>query len=165
MFSTKLSKAIEIITDTFYDELVKNINQDLPDPIRNILTNEIEEDDFSFINDIKIEKVNDLLFKIKLGDNSGRLAKDGTVVNPFYYYEFGFGIMGEGTYKNYFEAIQFGWAYDVNLHCYAGWTYKVNGTTYWTNGVNGLGFLQRTVDWYKDNKDKIISDALQKVGL
>ena len=165
MFSTKLSKAIEIITDTFYDELVKNINQDLPDPIRNILTNEIEEDDFSFINDIKIEKVNDLLFKIKLGDNSGRLAKDGTVVNPFYYYEFGFGIMGEGTYKNYFEAIQFGWAYDVNLHGYAGWTYKVNGTTYWTNGVNGLGFLQRTVDWYKDNKDKIISDALQKVGL
>lgn len=164
-FNKKLSKAIEDITNQFYNELVKNINKYLPNPVRNILTNEIEVDDYSFMNDIKIQKENDLLFKIKLGQNSLRRANDGKLVNPFYYYEFGFGIIGEGTYKNYFDAIQFGWAYDVNDHSYAGWTYPVNDVYYWTNGVNGLGFLQETVDWYKNNKEKIISDALKKVGL
>lgn len=164
-FNNKLSQVIEYVTNQFYDELVKNINKFLPNPVRNILTNEIEEDDYSFMYDINIQKENDLLFKIKLGENSLRKASDGNLVNPFYYYEFGFGIMGEGTYKNYSDAIQFGWSYDVNNHSYAGWTYKVNGMTYWTNGVNGLGFLQETVDWYKENKEQILQDAIKKAGL
>ena len=165
-FNKKLSKAIEDITNQFYEEIVKNKNKCLPNPVRDsAYGNEIEEDDYSFINDIKVTRESELFFKIRLGENSVRKAKDGNLVNPFYYYEFGFGAIGQGGFQNYDKAFEFGWNYDVNQHGYAGWYYKVNGVWYWTNGLNGLGFLQETVDWYKNNKEKIISGALKKVGL
>ena len=165
-FNNKLNKAIEYITATFYEEIVKNVNQCLPDPVRDsALSNDIEVDDYSFMYDIVIEKVNDLYYKIKLGENSGRKAKDGSIVNPFYYYEFGFGFVGLGGFDNYDKAFEFGWDYDVNNHGSAGWNYKINGQTYWTSGLNGLGFLQKTIDWYKENKEQILKDAIKKAGL
>lgn len=156
-FNKKIEKAIEDITNQFYNQIVTNINLYLPDPK--------QVDDFSFMYDINITKENDMLFLIKLGENSGRVATDGTIVNPFYYFEFGFGMVGLGGFSNYDKAFDFGWDYDVNNHSYFGWYYKINGVNYWTDGFEGLGFLQKTVNWYKDNKEEIIKNALEKVGL
>lgn len=157
-FPKKLSKFIEYICDEFYNKLYKNINKALPNE---------HIDDFSFTNDIQKVKKGDLYWVVELGKNSVRYnEKTGDAVNPFYYFEFGFGYIGNLTPLDIqSKAYQMGWEYDVNNHDVDGWKYKALGSINWTQGIEGEGYIRDTIYWFEKNQQKIVEKALKKAGI
>lgn len=99
---------------------------------------------------------------ILVGKNSSQLKlKDGRVVNPYLFIEFGYGIIGEENPSP--KAYLYDWEYNVNNHEKA-WVFMgINGDKEWTMGQKGFDFFYPVVDKYQKEWKKIVSNQILKL--
>lgn len=105
-------------------------------------------DGYKHINVIKT----DTGARIEVGSKGDMLImKDGSIVNPYYFIEFGFGI--DGQINSARGASEHGWEYNVNGHTtywwYTGTAPNENGGGHATTGRSGINFIYNTLDEYK----------------
>ena len=81
---------------------------------------------------------------IKIGEQTPMIALDGynglpTSANPYFFIEFGFGIVGEQ--KPVTNATKKSWAYNVRNHQEA-WAFRgTDGNLYWSEGIEGANAM------------------------
>ena len=93
---------------------------------------------------------------IRIGENTSKLIMaDGSQINPYYFIEFGFGIIGANNSAA--NSIKYGWAYNIKGHIEP---WIIPGSETLSSGTQGINFLYNNV---YVNKDKWVSLAKQKV--
>lgn len=74
------------------------------------------------------------------------LGYETKLVNPIYFIEFGFGIIGESNKSPHNE--EYGWYYNLNQHKGA-WYYRDSGNLYRSSGTKGINFMYNTIEKYR----------------
>ena len=109
--------------------------------------------DFDFWFDIELTGENSV--KVSIGDKiKPHIMSDKALVNPAYFIEFGFGVVGQQNPKK--NAELYHWSYNKNAH-EAGniyrpspWIYEgFDGVLRESRGAEGINFLYRTIDKYR----------------
>lgn len=97
-----------------------------------------------------------------VGRNTSRLKlKDGRVVNPYLFIEFGYGILGQNNANP--KAYLQDWEYNVNNHEKAWWFVGLNGERTWTMGQRGFDFFYPVIEKYKKEWKNIVSKRILKL--
>ena len=118
------------------------------------------EKDKSLGTDITYE-IKDNKATIYVGRNTDKLTmQDGTTVNPYYFIEFGWGIVGENNPINYH--LQNGWLYNINHHTQAWWYVGYNGEPRASYGRKGIDFLYNAMKKLKPNLEAALGKRLNK---
>lgn len=98
---------------------------------------------------------------IKIGSNTEKMTmKDGSQVNPFFFIEFGFGLIGEQNPTK--KSKDYNWVYNVNKHK-SGWYYtsKVTGETrVWTQGYSGANAFDNIITNFKNICNEVIREEI-----
>lgn len=110
------------------------------------------------VGDIEIEyKPNSC--RINIGSKTETITMaDGSEVNPFFFIEFGFGLIGEQSPTN--KSKDYNWVYNVHKHK-NGWYYtsKVDGATrIWTQGYSGANAFDSIIN----NFNNICNEAIRE---
>lgn len=99
---------------------------------------------------------------IYIGRNSAKLMmKDGRIINPYLFIEFGYGIIGENN-PNTNAHLQ-NWIYNINDHKKAWWFAGINGEKTWSMGQKGFDFFYPVLEKYKKEWKNIVSKRILKL--
>lgn len=141
----------------FAEKLAKKMSDDM---LQDIFTtkmtwapNELQQDEtgkMGTIEDVRFDIVptSNTSVKVVIGENLPKhIMTDGTLVNPVYFIEFGFGIVGQENPQKNTE--NFGWVYNKEGHETAWWYKGFDGKAHYSKGAAGINFLYRTIDKYK----------------
>lgn len=156
---------VKSILNGFAEKLAQRMSEDMLDEILTTKAtwapNELQQDEtgkMGTIEDVKFEIVStsNTSVKVVIGENLPKhKMSDGNVVNPVYFIEFGFGIMGKENPQE--KAEDFGWIYNKEGHEVAWWYKGFDNKSHYSKGAVGINFLYRTIDKYKkDWKDYLI---------
>lgn len=121
----------------------------------------------------------DIAFDItSIGDNAVRVSignnlqqhemTDGTMVNPIYFIEFGFGVRGQQSPAP--NHSKFGWEYNINGHTKGGyppspWAYEGwDGEWHLSDGTKGTNFMYRTIDAYRNGWRQYLKELMAEIG-
>jgi hypothetical protein len=92
--------------------------------------------------------------------------EDESLVNPAYFIEFGFGVVGQrNPMKN---ADVYNWKYNINNHTEGGfpsspWAYSgFDGKVHISDGAKGINFMYNTIQRYKDNWQQYLKELLKE---
>ena len=98
---------------------------------------------------------------ILIGQNTAPIEmKDGRMVNPYLFIQFGYGIVGEENPVQYHLFNR--WEYNVNNRVKA-WTYiGGDGKTYWTRGRKGTNFFYNVINKYRSEWKNIVRDEIKE---
>lgn len=110
-----------------------------------------------------IESIGDNAMRVSIGDNLRKHEmEDGSLVNPAYFVEFGFGIVGQDNpMKN---ADRYNWRYNKNGHIEA-WTYEGwDGLLHESSGAKGINFMYNTIQDYKNNWLKYLNELMENAN-
>ena len=121
-----------------------------------------EHGNLSIINDVdfRIEKLSTNSVKVFIGENLPKfIMTDGTLVNPSFFIEFGFGIVGEQKPKE--GSKKHNWEYNINRHKES-WFFWYNGILMESEGREGLNFIYNTIQRYKDNWTSYLKELLEE---
>jgi hypothetical protein len=104
--------------------------------------------DFNYWFDIQLLENNSA--RVTIGQKAEpHILKDGTIVNPAFFIEFGFGIVGQNNPAKNSEAV--GWVYNKNNHekawQYLGWDF----VDHISDGAKGINFMYNTIEKYRGN--------------
>lgn len=77
--------------------------------------------------------------------------------------EYGTGVVGANSAASAYAG-EDGWAYDINNHGDKGWTYIVNGTMVWTNGVTGTLIFEKTKQKIEQEFDSWVMEYIEKLS-
>lgn len=117
-------------------------------------------EDSTLGSDIHYE-IKDNKATIYIGRDTKKITmQDGTTVNPYYFIEFGWGIVGENNPVNYH--LQNGWIYNVNKHTQAWWYVGYNGEPRASYGRQGIDFLYNAMKKLKPNLEAALGERLKK---
>lgn len=120
----------------------------------------------------------DFWFEINsMGENAVRVSigekikphemSDHSLVNPAYFIEFGFGIIGQQSPAK--NAELYGWSYNKNNHSKYNnppddpWIYE--GFDHWlrqSRGAEGINFMYRTIDKYRNGWKYYLKELLEE---
>lgn len=145
-YKKKTNSFIFTLQKLAYDLAVK-ISQDM----RNMILKDTrweEEGNMSDINDVTFrpEILSNNMVRVHIGENLPLIEmSDGTLVNPAFFIEFGFGIVGEQNPKENHE--NYGWDYNINDHKDY-WFFKYNGELLKSKGREGINFMYITMQEY-----------------
>ena len=108
-----------------------------------------------------IESIDNNSVKVSIGDNARKhVMSDEAIVNPAFFIEFGFGIVGQSNPMKNSEA--YSWIYNRNHHItawgYAGW----DGKGHISKGAEGTNFMYNTIQKYKDNWNSYLKELLEE---
>lgn len=129
--------------------VLDNVAEKLAQKMCAFMALEISSLKYVWVEEGNLQDVKNIDFDIEsIGTNSVRVSigknltpfemKDGTLVNPAFFIEFGFGIVGQNNPKQNHEA--FDWEYNINGHTTA-WYYKYNDEYYRSEGRQGINFM------------------------
>ena len=107
-----------------------------------------ESGNLSTIGDVSFrpEILSTNMVRVHIGENLPLLKmKDGTLVNPAFFIEFGFVIEGQNKPKQNHE--EFNWEYNINNH-QDYWYFSYNGEHFKSKGREGLNFMYITMQNY-----------------
>ena len=112
--------------------------------------------------DFQITPIGNTEVVVMVGKHMPRLKmKDGTYVNPAYFIEFGFGIVGQEDPKKGYK--EYDWEYNVNDHDKAWYFRGKDGSLQKSAGREGINFMYNTIQKYKDKwKDLFIELVKEK---
>lgn len=123
-------------------------------------TLELIDNQMPFGTDIKYE-IKDNVGTIYIGRDTPKIEmSDGTMVNPYYFIEFGWGIRGEENPIRYHEQNQ--WSYNINDHTTAWWYIGYNGKPRASYGRQGIDFLYKAMQKFKPEFKKELGKELNK---
>ena len=120
---------------------------------------EIEISDIDFTT----TQISENTIRVSIGEKLPRFAmSDGTLVNPIYFIEFGFGIVGQENPMN--NRDKYNWRYNINGHTVE-WVYKDRYGDYQTSkGAEGTNFLYNTIETYRTNWKQYVAEILGEVS-
>jgi len=102
--------------------------------------------------------------RISIGNSAEKLVMaDGGTVNPYYFIEFGFGVIGETSpAKNSSIA---GWEYNINKHS-KGWYFTgTDEKSHKSYGRIGINFMYNAVQKNKHKWQTIVINEFKKEGI
>jgi hypothetical protein len=112
--------------------------------------------------DFTIEKLNGNSVKVSVGENLPKFEMtDGTLVNPAFFIEFGFGIVGQEKPKEGVE--RYDWEYNIRGHT-SYWWYRYEGQRYASKGREGLNFMYQTIDKYRNGWNNYLKELMTEIG-
>ena len=99
--------------------------------------------------------------RVVLGENLDKHEmSNGSLVNPLYFIEFGFGVRGESKPAHNHEKVN--WEYNKRNRQeawgYQGW----DGKIHISDGIVGTNFMYRTMDDYRTNWKKYLKELLEE---
>lgn len=108
-----------------------------------------------------IESTSENSVKVSIGNKAEtHKMNDGTIVNPAFFIEFGFGIVGQNNPAKNTEAV--GWSYNINKHTepwyYIGWDFD----DHISDGAKGVNFMYNTIQKYRANWETYIKGLLKE---
>ena len=149
------------------ENVAKKIAEKMSEDMRNeILSNRhiwAEKGSMDYIDTINfdIAKTGDNSVRVSIGENLQKhIMSDGTLVNPVYFIEFGFGIKGEE--KPMENADKYDWVYNINNHEDAWVFFGYDDKFHTTKGREGLNFLYNTIVKYKANWETYIFEIMKE---
>jgi hypothetical protein len=148
------------------EKLAQRMSQDMAYEITSKKFVWVEEGNLSLVSavDFDIEHIGDNAVRVTIGDNLGVIGmNDGTLVNPLYFIEFGFGIVGKN--KPMQGHSEKGWEYDIKDHGEKGWYFYDNyGELVHTQGREGINFLYNTIQDYRNNWRQYLKELMTEIG-
>ena len=118
----------------------------------------------------QIENLGNNSVRVSIGENLQKHElSDGTLVNPAYFIEFGFGVRGQKSPAKNHE--KYGWEYNLNNHDESGfplpspWVYEGwDGGFHTSDGTVGTNFMYLTIQKYKDNWLKYLKELMESAN-
>lgn len=108
--------------------------------------------------DFRSEIINSNTVRVHIGENLPKFGmKDGTLVNPAFFIEFGFGIVGQQNPKQNHSA--YNWEYNISGHKES-WFFWYDGILMESEGREGLNFIYNIMQEYKNNWKKYLSELI-----
>ena len=109
-----------------------------------------------------ITSIGDNAVRVSIGGNLDKHEmSDGTMVNPIYFIEFGFGLRGkENPATNHSK---FGWEYNKNSHNDAWWYEGWDGEWHLSDGAKGTNFMYRTIDAYRNGWKQYLKEIMTEI--
>lgn len=139
-------------------QVMDNLAQILAEKMSNDMKNLIQTDkrwqehgNLSTIDtvDFRIEATSPQSVKVYVGENLPKFEmSDGTLVNPAFFIEFGFGILGQNKPKQNHE--EYNWEYNIRGHKES-WFFWYDGILMESKGREGINFIYTTMDNYRQN--------------
>ena len=121
-----------------------------------------EHGNLSKINnvDFRIEPISQNSVRVHIGEKLPKFEmSDGTLVNPAFFIEFGFGIIGQNSPKQ--GAEKHDWQYNIRGHKDA-WYFWYEGVLMESEGREGINFMYNTIQRYKDNWQNYLKELLKE---
>lgn len=112
--------------------------------------------------DFRVETIENNKVRVHVGENLPKfvMMNDGTLVNPAFFIEFGFGIVGEQNPKQNHSA--YNWEYNINGHK-TSWFFRYEGKLIRSSGREGVNFIYTIMQEYKNNWEKYFRDLLSEI--
>lgn len=131
---------------------------------RHIWTEEGNLDKVSGI-DFNITNIGDNAVRVSIGENLEKFEmEDGTLVNPVYFIEFGFGIAGQQNPQD--EHSKFGWEYNIHGKEKAWYYYDKTVSPpqlLKSEGRQGSNFMYNVIQKYKDNWQQYLKELMTEI--
>ena len=109
--------------------------------------------------DFRIEQSGLNSMKIYIGENLPKFEMtDGTLVNPAFFIEFGFGLIGQSKPKQNHE--KYNWEYNIRGHKES-WFFWYDGILMESEGREGINFIYTVMDEYRQNGAKYFKELLE----
>lgn len=170
----KIPDMLETAGKDFVEHILKLMRQDMINEI-NLHRTEWEDGGAMDVwaNGADIEKA--IQYELSESGKTGRIVvksdpitlANGDEVNPFFFIEFGYGIIGQNNPALY--ASSNGWIYNINNHqnfiIYAYDNMAGEKETVKTQGTKGINFFYNTVAKYRNNWKQYAEEYLKKVGI
>ena len=104
--------------------------------------------------------IDDKTIKVEIGNNLPLLEmNDGTMVNPAFFIEFGFGIIGQNNPMKNNEL--YNWEYNINKHT-KGWAFLGrDGKFYGSKGKEGINFMYNA----QQNAKRFLSQIIEETNV
>lgn len=121
-----------------------------------------EHGNLSKISDVnfRIENLNNNSVRVHIGENLPKfIMQDGTLVNPAFFIEFGFGIAGENKPMQNHEKYQ--WEYNIKGHKES-WFFWYEGILMESEGREGINFIYLTLDEYRKNWKQYLKELMEQ---
>ena len=163
--------------NVFAKKLAERMSADMAYEIartRHIWTEEGNLDKVSGV-DFSITNIGDNAVRVSIGENLEKFEmKDGTLVNPIYFIEFGFGIAGQKNPQD--EHSKFGWEYNIRGHKGAWYYYdrtisppegaddKWKPQMLRSEGRQGSNFMYNVIETYKTNWQQYLKELMTEIG-
>lgn len=111
-----------------------------------------------------IVEIGNNLPKVLVGDSKASalrqfLGYEPKLVNPIYFIEFGFGIIGENNQSPHHD--EYGWYYNLNQHKDA-WYYRDSGNLFSSMGTKGINFMYNTIEKYRVDWKKYLFTLIKE---
>ena len=167
-FLKNYKKRVDVVKLTLSEiaeKLAQKMSADMAMEIHNLRHVWVEDGNLSTVSniDFDIKKIDDSTVVVSIGDNLKKFEMgDGALVNPVFFIEFGFGIVGQENPKKNHEA--YDWEYNINEHKTAWYYYDHLGYKYRTSGREGINFMYRVIQEYKTNWLKYLQELLKENG-
>lgn len=154
----KIENIIDKKLETNFKKLYDKTNETLKNGVARAITtytNKQQDSEYAlYQNDIQqaiTTTPSKKEFYFVLGENSLKQTSDGSLVNFFYFLDYGYGMVGE--LSSLFTSSN--WDYDINNHGLDGWKYGASGQ-YWSNGISGYDFIGETNNFLRKNATRIL---------
>ena len=153
LFENKLNKIAKKLAKRMVDDMEKLIKEDKRWQEHGNLSR-IDKVDF------RIESISTQSVKVYVGEKLPKFEMtDGEFVNPAYFIEFGFGIVGQEKPKINHD--KYGWEY--NIHDYKeSWLFFYDGILMESSGREGINFIHNTVQKYRDNWKVYLKELMEQ---
>lgn len=142
----KITENFKVVLNNIATKLAEKIVQDMKTEIETNRFQWAEKGSLEYISNIDflITPTSNKSVMVSIGDNLKKhIMSDGTLVNPVFFIEFGFGIVGQNNPSKNHEL--FDWEYNINNHTDAWWYMGFDGQFYQTKGSKGINFLYKTL--------------------
>lgn len=159
----KKAKSFQFVLDNTANKLALKVIEEMKKEIETNRFQWAEKGKLETISniDFKIEPIGEKSVRVSIGDNLRKYTmSDGTLVNPVFFIEFGFGIVGQNNPKKNHEL--FDWEYNINGHTEAWWYIGFDGEFYQTEGVEGINFIYKTIYERKEYWQNYLKELLKE---
>lgn len=157
----KKTSAVKTSLTNIAEKLAQKMSTDMAFEISQLRYVWVEEGNLSTVSniDFDINVVGTNSVRVSIGNNLTPFEmSDGTLVNPVYFIEFGFGIVGENNPKE--NHAKYDWEYNINGHEGA-WYYRgLNGELLESSGREGINFMYRVIQNYKYNWKNYLNELI-----
>jgi hypothetical protein len=147
------------------DSLAEKLAKRMADDMKNLIQSDKrwqEHGNLSRINDVdfRIEPLSENSVRVHIGENLPKFTMtDGKLVNPAFFIEFGFGIVGQSKPKENHEKYQ--WEYNIRGHKDS-WLFWYEGILMESEGREGINFIYNTIDKYRVGWKYYLKELLEE---
>ena len=155
MLQNKLSENAQVISQLVAEEVSKDIKLAITSSsIWRESTGTMSE---QYGDDVQVEVSGNSAI-VKVGENTQPIImNDGSQVNPYFFIEFGFGILGGSSPAP--NSSNYDWNYNINQHSEP---WLIPNTDVYSSGTVGINFIYNIVYGNKQKYSKIVKDYLME---